>query len=365
MGLATGNIPPHEQRRREQEALEAKRAKRQALPLRISVLIRPNLPPCFTTVMHATSNARVADVLAEAWELFGDERARRGRELGPLPTYRATDYCLRRYYTAGNTVGHECPSRALIARLVATPVPPPQPGKTVGGGGLGSSGVSNTRAASGTFRHVSDSMATLMTDGGSFRFPAALRAAPSQTHAGVVDGFGSSVLASVTLLSSGAGGLDDGGTGGSPDASAFAFGDLNLLDANHFAIVLRPTYLLSERIVASESATRVAIEAIFDESLQSMALYERDKRSVAAGLQLQREEFGGARLELERKEQHARAAAMADWQQIHSRCYANFRERYDEMETAMLTLGEKMVKLRMAHRATMEHAATRMQHQQQ
>lgn len=313
MGLAAGNVPPHEQRRRAQEALEAKKARRQAVPVRVAFLVRPGLPPCHTSVTFAGPGARVVDVVGDLWDTFTEERNRRGSELGPLPSYSAADYCLRPYNAYTGAMGPECPPRALLGRLLQAQ-PAPQPSTPTDGP------VTPTRFG-----------------GGAFAAPSALR----KQH-------GAAPVASADTD----GAAREGG-------GQVGIGDTSTIEANHFAFVLRQVFLDSERVVSAERKTRAAIEQVFEDSLDALSCFEREKRSLSQGLQLQREEFAEARLALEQKESAARAVLDHDWDALVEAVSVAFRERYAALERTMLQLVEKMAKLREQHRATMAAAATR------
>jgi hypothetical protein len=282
MGLALGNIPPHELRQQQEEAAEQKRKKMMHKSVRVSFLVRPHLPSCFTAVISVTPSTRVADLCRAAFDVFAEEALRRGDELGPLPSMNPAHYCLRRYNAMEAALGPECPSLALVTRLLATPY---EPWATPG-------------------------------DALSRTPPAVFNAAQ--------------------------------------------------IDQHHLAWTLRPTYMEIERLLSAETKTRAAVWDVFVHSLELLLAYERAKRDSSRGMELQRLEFLEARAHVIDAESAGREAiADAEASRINQ-MKTDFESRYCELEVTMLALVEKLSRLRVEHRATMEAAmrAKKLQQQQ-
>jgi hypothetical protein len=93
--------------------------KQRRISVRVSCIIRPHLQPCYTTAVSVPPSARMSDVLRIAWEQFNSERERRGFLWGALPSHDLQHFTLC-YQSEGTVVG-ECPSKALVSRIITLP----------------------------------------------------------------------------------------------------------------------------------------------------------------------------------------------------------------------------------------------------
>jgi hypothetical protein len=147
------------------------------------------------------------------------------------------------------------------------------------------------------------------------------------------------------------------GTAASPSPVADAaagIADTWSLEANHLTVVLRPVWVATERLASSERKTRRSIEGVFADSMAALTDYEREKRSQAQGLVLQRSEFTEAREHLAGREARARDAIDGAWLEGFDGLAKLFRQRYAGLAKSMVGMLEKMAKLREQHQRVMD-----------
>lgn len=279
-----------------------------AMHIKVTYVIRPGLLPSATSVLTLPMTSRTQDVLLAAWAELQLWCERKGSLWGPLPSPKVEDYCLC-FVDATGRLGDACPDGAVFERLFASRAPKLQDGTADPPPSLG--GTLNTLGA----KNASHSSDPLVRKESMLDRP-------------------------------------------STNATSSYLDDDNYIP--HVVLVVRPVFLLLEKLIASETATRQFVATSERQNFLSIENHERESRALQAMLEAHAKALALQRAQFCRAEATRRALYEARYDEDTAQLALQFKKKFSELEYGMLAQYNHLCNLRQRYQEDVQRIATQL-----